>query len=454
MHKNSKHALCPQRTTSGLLRTVVAGLATTALVGTAATSVYASTERRAQTPAPITLTYWSWDTFAPTLAKMYEKTHPNVTINVVNAGQGLAEYTKLRTAALAHKGVPDIIDMEFPEMRTFETTNTLLDLSKYGVNSYAKQFIPWVWGQVSASGDVYGIPLATGQMGLLYRADLLEKYGIAVPTTYAQFATAAAKFHAADPTGYLTDFGPTDYNAFMGLIWQAGARPFKQTGKTSWTINLTSAAIQKVANYWAGLIANGSVAADADYTTDWYQGMSSGKYASWLVAAWGPYFLTSVAKNTSGRWRAGELPQWTAGAHISGNEGGGATVGYAGTKYPADVTSFLEFTVLNPQAAAYVAEDQFRFPVTYAEANKPAFLNQKVPFYGGQQVNRVFAKIAGGVDTSFQWAPFNDYVASEFSNTVGTAFANKDTNILPALRAWQTAVVSYAKNQGFTVSAG
>src|ERR1019366_1066597 len=163
MHKNSKHALCPQRTTSGLLRTVVAGLATTALVGTAATSVYASTERRAQTPAPITLTYWSWDTFAPTLAKMYEKTHPNVTINVVNAGQGLAEYTKLRTAALAHKGVPDIIDMEFPEMRTFETTNTLLDLSKYGVNSYAKQFIPWVWGQVSGSGDVYGIPLATGQ---------------------------------------------------------------------------------------------------------------------------------------------------------------------------------------------------------------------------------------------------------------------------------------------------
>jgi multiple sugar transport system substrate-binding protein len=428
-------------------------VATVATLGAAVGTTSYGASAAAAAAKHVTLTYWSWDTFAPTLAKMYEQAHPNVTINVVNAGQGLAEYTKLRTAILAHSGVPDIIDMEFPEMRTFETTNSLLDLSKYGAGSHAKEFIPWVLRQVMAQGHIYGIPLATGQMGLLYREDILKKYNIAPPKTYAQFATAAAKLHSADPGAYLTDFAPNDYNAFMGLIWQAGARPFKQTGKTSWAINLTSARIQQVADYWAHLIANGSVAVDPDYTTDWYQGMSSGRYASWLVAAWGPYFLTSVAKNTSGLWRATEMPQWTAGAHVSGNEGGGATVGYAGTKYPEEVTSFLEFTVLNPKAAAYVAEKQFRFPVTYAEANKAAFLNQKVPFYGGQQVNRVFAKIAKGVDTTFQWSPFNDYVAAAFSNTVSKAFADKATNLLPALKAWQSSVVSYAKKQGFTISA-
>jgi multiple sugar transport system substrate-binding protein len=439
----------------GRRRPVLASVAAVALAtGVAACSGSTSTANNASAGQHITLTYWSWDTFAPTLAKMYEKTHPNVTIKVVNAGQGLAEYTKLRTAALAHTGVPDIIDMEFPEMRTFETTNSLLDLSKYGANSVASKFIPWVWGQVSSNGRVYGVPLATGQMGLLYRKDLLAKYGIAVPTTYAQFATAAAKLHAADPNAYLTDIAPNDYNAFMGLIWQAGARPFQQTGETSWDINLTSPPIQKVADYWAHLIANGSVAADPDYTTDWYHGMSSGKYASWLVAAWGPYFLTSVAASTSGRWRAAALPQWTAGANVSGNEGGGATVGYAGTKYPAAVTSFLEYTALNPAAATYLAQKQFRFPTTNAEASNPAFLSEKVPFYGGQQVNSVFAQIAKGVDKSFAWAPFNDYVASAFSDTVSKAFASKRTNLLPALQAWQNEVVSYAKKQGFTVSSG
>jgi multiple sugar transport system substrate-binding protein len=436
-----------------LMLASVAAVALAALVASCSSST-STTGQNGTASQPITLTYWSWDTFAPTLAQMYEKTHPNVTIKVVNAGQGLAEYTKLRTAILAHTGVPDIIDMEFPEMRTFETTNSLLDLSNYGANSVASKFIPWVWGQVSSNGHVYGIPLATGQMGLLYRKDILAKYGIAVPATYAQFATAAAKLHAADPSAYLTNFAPTDYNAFMGLIWQAGAKPFAQTGQTSWDINLTSAPIQKVANYWAGLIANGSVAADADYTTDWYQGMSSGKYASWLVAAWGPYFLTSVAANTSGLWRAASLPQWIAGADVSGNEGGGATVGYAGTKYPAAVTSFLEYTVLNPSAATFLAQKQFRFPVTHAEASDPAFLSEKVPFYGGQQVNAVFAQIANGVDKSFQWAPFNDYVASAFADTVSKAFAGKQTNLLPALQAWQAAVVSYAEKQGFTVSTG
>ena len=260
--------------------------------------------------------------------------------------------------------------------------------------------------------------------------------------------------HASDPNVSLTDFAPNDYNGFMGLAWQAGARPFKEVGTNSWRINLTSAPIQKVVNFWAPLVANGTIAVDPNFTTDWYQGMSSGKYASWLVAAWGPYFLTSVAKDTSGLWRAAELPQWTAGAHVSGNQGGGATVGYAGTKYPAEVTSFLKYSVLNPTAAAFLAEKQFRFPVTYAELNKPAFLNQKVAFYGGQQVNKVFAKIAKGVDTSFAWAPFNDYVASAFADTVSKAFANKETNLLPALKAWQTAVVSYAKKQGFKVSTG
>ena len=439
----------------GRLRPVLASIAAVALAtSVAACSGSTSTASNANASQHITLTYWSWDTFAPTLAKMYEKTHPNVTIKVVNAGQGLAEYTKLRTAILAHTGVPDIIDMEFPEMRTFETTNSLLDLSKYGANSVASKFIPWVWGQVSANSQTYGIPLATGQMGLLYRNDLLAKYKIAVPTTYAQFATAAAKLHAADPNAYLTDFAPNDYNAFMGLIWQSGARPFKQAGKTSWDINLTSPQIQQVADYWARLIANGSVAANPDYTTDWYQGMSSGKYASWLVAAWGPYFLTSVAANTSGHWRAAGLPQWTAGANVSGNEGGGGTVGYAGTKYPAAVASFLEWTVLNPAAADYLAQKQFRFPVTNAEASNPAFLSEKVPFYGGQQVNAVFAQIAKGVDKSFEWAPFNDYVASAFSDTVSKAFTSKQTNLLPALQAWQSEVVSYAKKQGFTVNSG
>ncbi len=401
---------------------------------------------------PITLTYWTWDSFAPIIAKMFEKAHPNITVDVVNAGEGLAEYTKLRTAIEAGTGVPDVIDMEFPEMRTFEATDSLLNLSKYGANAIANKFIPWVWGQVSANGQVYGIPEATGQMGMLYRKDIFDKYGIAIPKTWAEFATTAKKLHAADPKIYLTDLSSNDYNAFMGLAWQAGARPFIQTGKDSWRISLDSAVMKKLVNFWGPLIANGSVSTDADYTTQWYQGMSSGKYATWLTAAWGPTFLEGLAKNTSGLWRVAPLPQWSPGADVSSNVGGGAVVASKTTKYPVEATEFLEFLATDPQSAALLALQEFRFPVTKAEANSPAFLNQKVAFFGGQKVNALFAQIAKHVDTNFEWSPFNDFVGSSFIDTVGTAIGKGESDLTPSLQAWQNAVVSYGRKQGFTIS--
>ncbi|HBS73048.1 MAG TPA: ABC transporter substrate-binding protein, partial [Microbacterium sp.] len=52
--------------------------------------------------------------------------------------------------------------------------------------------------------------------------------------------------------------------------------------------------------------------------------MSNGTYASWLAAAWGPVFLQGTAANTSGLWRATEMPQWDASAPASGNQGGSA----------------------------------------------------------------------------------------------------------------------------------
>ena len=415
--------------------------------GTAVSSAAPSTSQH------ITLTYWTWDSFAPLIAKMFEKANPNITVNVVNAGEGVAEYTKLRTALLAGKGVPDLIDMEFEEIPAFEATNSLLDLSKYGATpSVANQFIPWVWKQVSANGHVYGIPEATGQMGILYRQDLLAKYGIAVPKTWAQFASAAEKFHAADPKATLTDFASNDLGGFMGLAWQAGARPFIQTGKDSWNIDLDGTTMKNLVNYWGPLFANGSISTDADYTTGWYQGMSTGTYATWLVAAWGPTFLASLAKNTSGLWRAARLPQWSAGADVSGNEGGGAVSASATTKYPAAATKFLIFLATNPGSASLLALKEFRFPVTKAEASSPTFLNQKVPFFGGQQVNKLFAQIATTVNTNFEWSPFNDYVTSAFVGTVGAAMSKKEANLVPSLGAWQSSVVSYARKQGFTVT--
>ena len=79
-----------------------------------------------------------------------------------------------------------------------------------------------------------------------------------------------------------------------------------------------------------------------------------------------------------------------------------------------------------------------------------AFTSQASAFYGGQKVNEFFAGVSDTVDKDFTWLPFMDFVNSSFTDTLGKAVANAG-DLRAGLTTWQNQVVSYAKQQGFTV---
>ncbi|MFF1739666.1 hypothetical protein [Streptomyces mirabilis] len=68
----------------------------------------------------------------------------------------------------------------------------------------------------------------------------------------------------------------------------------------------------------------------------------------------------------------------------------------------------------------------------------------------GQKVNQVFSGISRTVSTDFTWSPVQDYVFSNFNDTVGKAMTDKQ-DLTTALTQWQKSVTTYAKQQGFTV---
>lgn len=78
---------------------------------------------------------------------------------------------------------------------------------------------------------------------------------------------------------------------------------------------------------------------------------------------------------------------------------------------------------------------------------------QKNDFFGGQQVNQVFASIGDTVDQNWQWPPFLDQSVKDWTETVGKALADKG-DASAATDQWQQQLAAYAKDQGFTVSAG
>jgi multiple sugar transport system substrate-binding protein len=410
----------------------------------------ADVDKALQTPTE--LTFWTWVPDIEKEVALFEKKYPAIDVKVVNAGQGEPQYTKLRTALKAGTGAPDVAQIEFQYIPTFSLTKSLVDLRPYGAEAHKDKFVDWTAGQVTgANGEIWAYPQDTGPMGMLYRQDILDKHGISPPKTWDEFAAAARKLHAADPNVYLTNLAANQNGVWMGLIWQAGAKPFATTGPESVTVNVNDEISKKLGDYWGGLVQEGVVSADADFTDQWYQALNRGKYATWLTAAWGPVFLTGTAQSTTGKWRAAPLPQWDAGKSVSGNWGGSTSAVITGTKNPIVAAKFAEFLNTDPESTKLFATQQFLFPATKALLSDPDFVQQKPEFYGGQTVNQVFSDISATVDPEFQWPPFLDQAVNDWDETVGKSFADKtDTNA--ALDQWQERLTTYAKNQGFTVN--
>lgn len=397
----------------------------------------------------VTLTFWSWVPHLQDEVNLFNKTHPDIQVKLVNAGQGAAEYTKLRTALKAGSGAPDVVQVEFQYIPTFTTIKGLVDISQYGAAAIKKDYVPWTWSQVSEGSKVWAVPQDSGPMGLLYRKDILAKYGIGVPKTWAQFARAAIKLHKANPKIYLTNFAANDGGWITGLLWQAGSRPFSVNGTTV-RIKIDDPAALRVANFWQRLVRSKAISPAPDFTNAWYTGLNNGTYASWVTAAWGPVFLQGLASKTSGKWRAAPMPQWRAGANVSANWGGSTDAVTVQSQHPKEAAEFAIWLNHDRRSAKMLATKQFLFPTLRSQLDSPSFKNAKLKFYGGQKVNQVFSASSSRVDVHFKWSPFQDYVYSQIQEQLGRAASGKQS-FAAALHKAQAQVVSFAKEQGFTV---
>ena len=400
---------------------------------------------------PTTFTFWTWVPNIKDEVALFEKKYPAIKVDVENVGQGAPHYQKLRTALKAGKGAPDVAQMEFQYISSFTVTDSLLDLTPYGASSLGSEYVPWVWNQVKQNNGVYAIPQDSGPMGNLYRKDILDKAGITTPpTTWDEYAADAAT--VKNKTGvYMSDLASSQAGQMLGLLWQAGVKPFGYDGSKGVKVDVNSAEAKKVASYWQDLIQKGYVSTDPDFTDSWYQGLANGKYAGWLTAAWAPVFLQGTAAKTSGLWRAAPLPQTPGTKAASGNWGGSSDAVLKTTKNPIAAYELTKFINNDPESTLMFANKQFLFPTLNATLKDPAFVDQAAPFYGGQKVNALFANISTTVDTKFDWLPYMDYAYSSYTETMGKALAAKG-DLSAGLDAWQKALVTYGTQQGFSVN--
>lgn len=396
----------------------------------------------------VQLTIWAWVPGFSRAADAFNASHPGICATVQNVGAGVPEYTKIADALKAGTGAPDVAEVEYAELPSYEITHSLVDLSKYGAGQYKSDFAPWAWQDVSNGSAVNSMPMDAGPLAFYYNSKLFAKYGLKPPATYAQMATEAAVLKKKDPSAYFTSIDPTDLQTVIGLMAQDNAFPFSYKGGKNVTINFTGPAQMAFANYWQKLIDAHEVNTPTGNTA--LEDRDRGVDAAWLAPAWGPSYFAPDVKATQGAWRAAPLPQWTAGANVQAIVACSTMAVFNQGAHAKQAAEFAEWVTTQQKSwNILVTSPSSLFPAFLPEANSAPFKNITVPESGSSHPNAVWSQAEAGIHAQ-EWPPF--LTAALTDATTFSGFDNGTETLQSALKKYQSQLVAYAKSEGFNVT--
>lgn len=393
------------------------------------------------------LTFWSW---VPGIAKqvaLFNASHKNIQVQLTLTPPGSkGTYAKM-FAAIKAGDPPDVGQIEFDVLPSFVSTGGLVNLGGYGAGSDAGQFSPSSWQQVSFGGGTWAIPQATGPTGLFYNAEAFKKYGLTVPTTWAQFASEAEALHRAHPGVYLTNFDP-DPGWFSMLAWQAGGRWFQAQGN-AWKLGFTDGRSMQAAGYWQNLIADHAVLVTPSFDAPWYNQLANGTILTWPTASWGTTIMSGSVGGGAGKWRVAAMPQWAPGAHVYAQYGGSTTAIFKATKHPQQALQFALWMNTNPQAIQAGVVAGFGWPAATTGTSVRA-LNTTFPYFGTQNIYTVFRRAQ--TDTAAGWSFGPDYatVLTQMGDAMNGLGAG--TTLEQVLSKTQAAQLSSLKSSGINAT--
>ncbi|MEO6984516.1 MAG: sugar ABC transporter substrate-binding protein [Paralcaligenes sp.] len=192
----------------------------------------------------ITLTYSDWQLAQDVWGKsldlvidQFQKDNPGVTVKRVPVPLGQRD-VKYTTAIRAGQG-PDVFALDVNPVREYISKGWVLDLSSYidkaGDKNYLKDFYPVSLEPVTVGGKIYGIPMNTVAMTLLYNQRMFNKAGIEeAPKTWKQLRADAKKLTGANQWGMSLVLAPAGFDLRVSSILRGfGADYLTADGKKS-----------------------------------------------------------------------------------------------------------------------------------------------------------------------------------------------------------------------------
>jgi len=398
---------------------------------------------------PVTLTVWSWDGTVELAVPGFEKEHPDIDVEVVNAGSSSDEYQALDNAIQAGSGVPDLVMFEYFAVPYFAVPGKLADLGPLGADALADDFVPSAWNNVTMDDAVYALPSDYGPAVLFWNQAVFAEAGIdEPPATWDEYYEDAKKIRALGPDHYITQ-DSNDLFFLLSLIWQAGGRPFQVDG-TSVHIDFTDEGTRKAVDFWQKMIDEDLVDTSISaWSDDWNRALNDGTLASQNMGGWLTSTLPERAPDAAGDFRVALMPQWEEGEKVGAENGGSAFGIPEAAENKEAAYAFLEYFThgegLQPRvdAGAFV-------PAT-SVLESPEFQDVPNPYFGDQETGAVLAEASSIAAVGWQYPPFFEWARSVYPDIATPFYTSGEGSLAEVLRTWQERSVQYGNEQGFQV---
>ncbi|PPH08735.1 ABC transporter substrate-binding protein [Rathayibacter sp. AY1C1] len=395
---------------------------------------------------PVRLQYWGWLKDLQKVCDVWNASHPEIQVEAVwIPGGNAGGYQKLYSA-LAAGGGPDLGQVEIRSVPEFMLVNGLVDLTRYGVEQYRDLYDPTLWGQVSYTGGVYGIPQDSGPMALFYQPEVFGKVGAEPPTTWDDWAAVATELRGAG--SYIDCFPLADASVFAAFATQAGAQ-WLRPEEDGWVIDMTDDATTRVASFFDTAIDQDLVQTGyGAYSPAWFAAAAKGGIASCATGSWGDALLEGVSGG-SGKWRAAPMPVWGDTGFGSSFLGGSTAAVFSSSKHPEEAIEFAVWMTTTQEGIdAMIANSGIGWSPAVGEIGTA----RKGPsdFFSGQNYNEdVLVPASKEQNPDWSWWP----VTQQSFNILSDGFRKKASglSLVDAVAEAEQQIITVFENKGLSI---
>lgn len=342
-----------------------------------------------------TVTVWAWDPAYNVAAlkeakAIYEKDHPDVTVEVVDYAKADLEQ-KLHTnlASGQTEGLPDIVLVEnlnaikyltsYPD--AFEALNDSINYDDFATSV----------DFMTIDKKTYGLPFGSATSGLYYRTDYFEDAGFSAEDlkniTWDQFIDIAKV--VTEKTGHpIMTQDPDDGGMLRMMMQSAGTWFFDEEGNVDIDSNKI---IRETVEQYKRLMDSGTVKVTSGWS-EFVSAFNSGEVATVPTGSWITPSVTAE-ESQSGKWGVASMPRLDIPESVNATELGGSSWFVLSSSKQKDLaTDFLAETFAGSVDFYDTLLTKHGISSMYKPAFSSAAYTEPQEFFGGQKIYEDFSK--------------------------------------------------------------